>query len=204
MALLVGHFRPEATLNNYLGDAIMDVFAELFWKKYLLQWQSLRFSAIVDIFLNKNNYYKIYIARWRYHFRFRRALSTKMYIENYWDFQRFLLFRNKARNAGRSCKNVENKPTCGISGTIAERLTPMVSHVRQAWFDVLSTLADTGHCFSVKPEINLLSLTNICSLSSIYRCQSALKVNSLHQYAHFWHSVDMDSKLMWSHVQQQV
>ena len=39
---------------------------------------------------------------------------------------RFLLFRNKARNAGRFCKNAGNKPTCGISRTIAGWLTPMI------------------------------------------------------------------------------
>ena len=40
-------------------------------------------------------------------------------------FQRFLLFRNKARNAGRSDENAGNKQKCGISRTIAGRLTPM-------------------------------------------------------------------------------
>ena len=43
-------------------------------------------------------------------------------------FQRFLLFRNKARNAGRSDKNAGNKPKCGISHTVAGRLTPMPSY----------------------------------------------------------------------------
>ena len=38
---------------------------------------------------------------------------------------RFLLFRNKARNAGRSGKNAGNKAKCGISRTIAGRLTPV-------------------------------------------------------------------------------
>ena len=37
----------------------------------------------------------------------------------------YLLFRNKARNAGRSRKNAGNKPKCRISHTIAGRLTPM-------------------------------------------------------------------------------
>ena len=41
------------------------------------------------------------------------------------DFQRFFSFRNKARNAGCSHKNAGNKPKCGISRTIAGRLTPM-------------------------------------------------------------------------------
>ena len=41
----------------------------------------------------------------------------------------FVVFRNKARNVGRSRKNAGNKPTCGISRTIAGRLTPMVSWV---------------------------------------------------------------------------
>ena len=47
------------------------------------------------------------------------------YSYNPCDFQRFLLFRNKARNAGRSGKNAGNKEKCGISRTIAGRLTPM-------------------------------------------------------------------------------
>ena len=47
------------------------------------------------------------------------------YSDNYCDFQRFLLFRSKARNAGRSRKNAGNKPKCGISHSIAGRLTPM-------------------------------------------------------------------------------
>ena len=47
------------------------------------------------------------------------------YNENDCDFQRFLLFQNKARNAGRSRKNAGNKQKCGISRTIAGRLTPM-------------------------------------------------------------------------------
>ena len=48
-----------------------------------------------------------WMARWWYHWRFHRAFSNKMspYSQNYCDFQRFLLFRNKARNAGRSRKN---------------------------------------------------------------------------------------------------
>ena len=39
--------------------------------------------------------------------RFHRVFSNKMspYRKNYCDFQRFLLFQNKARNAGRSRKN---------------------------------------------------------------------------------------------------
>ena len=47
------------------------------------------------------------MARWRYYWRFRRAFSNKMspYSKNYCDFQRFLLFRKKARNAGRFRKN---------------------------------------------------------------------------------------------------
>ena len=49
------------------------------------------------------------------------------YSENYCDFQRFLLFRNKARNAGRSRKNAGNKPKCRISRTIPGGLTPRVS-----------------------------------------------------------------------------
>ena len=47
------------------------------------------------------------------------------YSENYCDFQQFLLFRNKARNAGHSRKNAGNKPKCGIFRTIAGRLTPV-------------------------------------------------------------------------------
>ena len=47
------------------------------------------------------------------------------YRDNYCDFQRFFYFRNKARNAGRSRKNAGNKPKCGLSRTIAGRLTPM-------------------------------------------------------------------------------
>ena len=47
------------------------------------------------------------------------------YSYNYCDFQRFLLFRNKARNAGRSDENAGNKTKCGISRTIAGRLTLM-------------------------------------------------------------------------------
>ena len=82
------------------SDAIIYVFAKLFRTKCLLQWQLLRFSAILT-------YLWIQITRWRYHCRFRRALSNKMspYSERYCDFQRFLLFLNKAGNAGRSRKN---------------------------------------------------------------------------------------------------
>ena len=40
-------------------------------------------------------------------------------------FSAIFLFRNKARNAGRSGKNAGNKTKCGISRTIAGRLTPM-------------------------------------------------------------------------------
>ena len=47
------------------------------------------------------------------------------YSLNYCDFQRFLLFLNKARNAGRSDKNAGNKPKCGIPRTIVGWLTPM-------------------------------------------------------------------------------
>ena len=47
------------------------------------------------------------------------------FSENYCNFQRFLLFQNKARNAGCSRKNAGNKQKCGISRTIAGRLTPM-------------------------------------------------------------------------------
>ena len=49
------------------------------------------------------------------------------YSENNCDFHRFLLFRNKVRNAGRSRQNVgrrEISQKCGISRTIAGRLTP--------------------------------------------------------------------------------
>ena len=53
------------------------------------------------------------------------AFSLFPYSENYYGFQRFLLFQNKARNAGRSRKNAGNKPKWGISRTIAERLTPI-------------------------------------------------------------------------------
>ena len=42
------------------------------------------------------------------------------------DFKQFFLFRNKARNAGRSSKNAGNKHKYGISRTIAGRVTPMV------------------------------------------------------------------------------
>ena len=66
-------------------------------------------------FLIKNKYL---IARRRYHLRFRIALSNKMspFSDNYCDFQRVLLFRNEAGNAGR----------CQPSRTIAGRLTPML------------------------------------------------------------------------------
>ena len=37
------------------------------------------------------------------------------YGQIYCDFQRFLLFLNKARNAGRSRKNAGDKLKCGIS-----------------------------------------------------------------------------------------
>ena len=70
------------------------------------------------------------IAKWRYHWRFRRAFSHKMspHSKNYCDFQRFLLFWNKAMKCGtfwQKCGNAGNKPKCGISRTIAGRLTPM-------------------------------------------------------------------------------
>ena len=67
------------------------------------------------------------------------------YSYNYCDFQRFLLFRNKARNAGRSGKNAGmreisqnagNRPKCGISRTIAGRLTHMQSPRRLGYADV--------------------------------------------------------------------
>ena len=35
------------------------------------------------------------------------------------------MFRNRARNAGRSRRNAGNKPKCGISRTIAGWLIPM-------------------------------------------------------------------------------
>ena len=60
--------------------------------------------AIFDLFFE----WKVtLIARWRYHWCFRRAFSNKMSPSswNYCDFQQFLLFRNKARNAGRSGEN---------------------------------------------------------------------------------------------------
>ena len=41
-------------------------------------------------------------------------------------FSAIFLFRNKARNAGRSRKNAGNKPNCGISRTIAGRLTDAI------------------------------------------------------------------------------
>ena len=41
-------------------------------------------------------------------------------------YELFLLFRNKARNAGRSRKIAGNKSKCGISRTIAGRVTSMV------------------------------------------------------------------------------
>ena len=41
-------------------------------------------------------------------------------------FSNFLLFRNKAKNAVCSGKNAGNKLKCGISRTIAGRLTPML------------------------------------------------------------------------------
>ena len=42
-------------------------------------------------------------------------------------FSAIFLLRNKARNAGRSGKNAGIKPKCGISRTIAGRLTRMHS-----------------------------------------------------------------------------
>ena len=53
-------------------------------------------------------------------------------------FSTFFYFRNKPRNAGRSRKNSVNSPKCGISRTIAGRLTPMQSKRLQAgWVDRL-------------------------------------------------------------------
>ena len=80
--------------------------------------------AIFYVFLNKNNYA---IARWRYYCRFHRALSNKMspYSENYCDFQRFLLFRNKARNlvkmrgCGKWAKMRDFPHDCGTVDTCA-------------------------------------------------------------------------------------
>ena len=45
------------------------------------------------------------------------------YSYNYWDFQRFLLFRNKARNAGRSRKNAgmrERSQNAGFPARLRE------------------------------------------------------------------------------------
>ena len=63
------------------------------------------------------------------------------YSENYCDLHCCLLFRNKARNAGRSRKNAGNKQKCEISRTIAGRLTPM--HLHQQATDV-SHCSDNG------------------------------------------------------------
>ena len=52
--------------------------------------------------------------------------------KNYCDFQRFLLFRNKARNAGRSGKKTGNKPKCAISRMIAGRSRHLCKRHRQA------------------------------------------------------------------------
>ena len=44
-----------------------------------------------------------------------------LYSYNYCDFQRFLLFRNKARNAGRSGENAgmrEISQNAGLCGTV--------------------------------------------------------------------------------------
>ena len=76
---------------------------------------SNKMSSTVKIIASFSDFWRIFeskvtlIARWRY----------------LCDFQRFLSFRNTARNAGRSGKNAGNQQKCGISRTIAGRLTPM-------------------------------------------------------------------------------
>ena len=66
-----------------------------------------------------------------------------MNLKKICDFQRFLLFRNKARNAGRSRKNAGNKAKCGISRTIAGRLTPMQWEVVSALSNQPSTQGES-------------------------------------------------------------
>ena len=62
------------------------------------------------------------------------------YSKHYCDFQRLLLFRNKAINAGRFRKNAGMREICqnaGISRTIAGRLTPMRrGRHRRRWLDI--------------------------------------------------------------------
>ena len=67
-----------------------------------------------------------------------------LYSYNYCDFQRFLLFRNKARNAGRSGKNAGMREINQNAGFPA-RLTPdtlehFISETRKTKRTVLKVL----------------------------------------------------------------
>ena len=69
------------------------------------------------------------------------------YSSNYCDFHRFLLLRNKARNAGRSGKSAGIKPKCGISRTIAGRLTPMNLKHYLSTFICITDVTKIDHCY---------------------------------------------------------
>ena len=60
---------------------------------------------------------------------------SKSFFEQNVSVQRFLLFRNKARNAGRSGENAEMREisqNAGFPCTIAGRLTPMLFQVSES------------------------------------------------------------------------
>ena len=64
------------------------------------------------------------------------------YSKHYCDFQRFFLFRNKAKNAGRSGKNAGMQEISQNAGFPAGRLTPM--HVTLQGVSGVKTRLGTG------------------------------------------------------------
>ena len=108
------------------------------------------------------------------------------YSNNYCDFQRFLLFQNKARNAGRFRKNAGNKPKCGISRTIAGRLTPM--HMTYGNAKIKSKykmkegdgkVTDIKHDDEVEKDLGVLFDTKLSFRQHIGSCTVKFKVNRM-------------------------